>query len=44
MIQQDASTDDRFAELRVTTSRCGSKVAPADFARWVLEPAAGDAR
>lgn len=35
---------DRFAGRRVTTILCGSNVAPADFARWVLEPAAGDAR
>jgi len=35
---------DRFAGQRVTTILCGSNVAPADFARWVLEPAAGDAR
>ncbi len=31
----------RFAGRRVTTILCGSNVAPADFARWVLEPAAG---
>ena len=35
---------DRFAGRRVTTILCGSNVAPADFARWVLEPAARDAR
>jgi len=35
---------DRFAGRRVTTILCGSNVAPADFARWVLQPAAGDAR
>lgn len=35
---------DRFAGRRVTTILCGSNVAPADFARWALEPAAGDAR
>lgn len=34
---------DRFAGRRVTTILCGSNVAPVDFARWVLEPAAGDA-
>jgi threonine dehydratase len=34
---------DRFAGRRVTTILCGSNVAPADFARWVLEPAARDA-
>ena len=31
---------DRFAGRRVTTILCGSNVGPADFARWVLEPAA----
>jgi threonine dehydratase len=31
---------DRFAGRRVTTILCGSNVAPADFARWVLEPVA----
>ena len=31
---------ERFAGRRVTTIVCGSNVAPADFARWVLEPAA----
>jgi threonine dehydratase len=30
----------RFAGRRVTTILCGSNVGPADFARWVLEPAA----
>ncbi len=30
---------DRFAGRRVTTILCGSNVVPADFARWVLEPA-----
>jgi threonine dehydratase len=30
----------RFAGRRVTTILCGSNVAPADFARWVLEPVA----
>jgi threonine dehydratase len=34
---------DRFAGRRVTTILCGSNVGPADFARWVLEPAAGAA-
>ena len=34
---------DRFAGRRVTTILCGSNVAPSDFARWVLEPAARDA-
>ena len=29
---------ERFAGRRVTTILCGSNVAPADFARWVLEP------
>ena len=33
---------ERFAGRRVTTILCGSNVAPADFARWVLEPAAHD--
>src|SRR3954466_13772044 len=32
---------ERFAGRRVTTIVCGSNVVPADFARWVLEPAAG---
>jgi threonine dehydratase len=31
---------ERFAGRHVTTIVCGSNVAPADFARWVLEPAA----
>ena len=31
---------ERFAGRRVTTILCGSNVAPSDFARWVLEPAA----
>jgi threonine dehydratase len=31
----------RFAGRRVTTILCGANVVPADFARWVLEPAAG---
>lgn len=31
---------ERFAGRRVTTILCGGNVAPADFARWVLEPAA----
>jgi threonine dehydratase len=31
---------ERFAGRRVTTILCGSNVVPADFARWVLEPAA----
>ena len=35
---------ERFAGRRVTTILCGSNVAPADFARWVLEPAASDGR
>lgn len=30
----------RFAGRRVTTILCGSNVDPADFARWVLAPAA----
>jgi threonine dehydratase len=30
---------ERFAGRRVTTILCGSNVAPADFARWVLRPA-----
>ena len=34
---------ERFAGRRVTTIICGSNVAPADFARWVLEPVAGSA-
>jgi threonine dehydratase len=28
---------ERFSGRRVTTILCGSNVAPADFARWVLE-------
>jgi threonine dehydratase len=32
---------ERFAGRRLATILCGSNVAPADFARWVLEPAAG---
>ena len=32
---------ERFAGRRVTTILCGSNVSPADFARWVLEPAMG---
>jgi threonine dehydratase len=32
---------ERFAGRRVTTILCGSNVAPADFARWVSDPAAG---
>jgi threonine dehydratase len=35
---------ERFAGRRITTILCGSNVGPADFARWVLEPAAQDAR
>ena len=31
---------ERFAGRHVTTIVCGSNVGPADFARWVLEPAA----
>jgi threonine dehydratase len=31
---------ERFAGRRVTTILCGSNVAPADFARWVLDPTA----
>ena len=31
---------ERFAGRRVTTILCGSNVGVADFARWVLEPAA----
>jgi threonine dehydratase len=30
---------ERFAGRHVTTILCGGNVAPADFARWVLEPA-----
>ena len=30
---------ERFAGRRVTTILCGSNVAPADFARWVVRPA-----
>ncbi len=33
---------ERFAGRRVTTILCGSNVCPADFARWVLEPALQD--
>ena len=33
---------DRFAGRRVTTILCGSNVGAAEFARWVLEPAARD--
>jgi threonine dehydratase len=32
---------ERFAGRRVTTILCGGNVMPSDFARWVLEPAAG---
>jgi threonine dehydratase len=32
---------ERFAGRSVTTILCGSNVSPADFARWVLEPASG---
>jgi threonine dehydratase len=35
---------ERFAGRRVTTILCGSNVAPADYARWVLEPDARVAR
>ena len=35
---------ERFAGRHVTTILCGSNVGPADFARWVLEPAMRDAR
>jgi threonine dehydratase len=35
---------ERFAGRRVTTILCGSNVGRADFARWVLEPAARDGR
>ena len=35
---------ERFAGRRITTILCGSNVGPADFARWVLEPAARAAR
>ena len=35
---------ERFAGRRVTTILCGSNVGPADFARWVLDPAARVAR
>jgi threonine dehydratase len=35
---------ERFAGRRITTILCGSNVDPADFARWVLEPAAQGAR
>jgi threonine dehydratase len=31
---------ERFAGRSVTTILCGSNVSPADFTRWVLEPAA----
>ena len=34
---------ERFAGRRITTILCGSNVAAADFAHWVLEPAARDA-
>jgi threonine dehydratase len=34
---------ERFAGRRITTILCGSNVAAADFAQWVLEPAARDA-
>ena len=34
----------RFAGRRVTTILCGSNVVPADFARWVMEPAVRAAR
>jgi len=34
---------ERFAGRRVSTILCGSNVAAADFARWVLEPATRDA-
>ncbi len=34
---------ERLAGRRVTTILCGSNVGPADFARWVLEPATRDA-
>jgi threonine dehydratase len=30
---------ERYAGRRVTTILCGSNVGPADFARWVLDPA-----
>jgi threonine dehydratase len=35
---------ERFAGRHVTTIVCGSNVSHADFARWVQEPAAHDAR
>ena len=35
---------ERFAGRRVGTILCGSNVDPADFARWVLEPATRDPR
>ena len=35
---------ERFAGRRITTILCGSNVGAADFAHWVLEPAARDAR
>jgi threonine dehydratase len=35
---------ERFAGRRITTIPCGSNVAAADFAQWVLEPAARDSR
>lgn len=35
---------ERFAGRRVTTILCGSNVGAADFARWVLKPAARGAR
>ena len=33
---------ERFAGRGITTILCGSNVAAADFAQWVLEPAARD--
>ena len=35
---------ERFAGRRITSILCGSNVGAADFARWVLEPAARDRR
>jgi threonine dehydratase len=35
---------ERFTGRRVTTILCGSNVGPADFARWVLEPATRNTR
>jgi threonine dehydratase len=35
---------ERFAGRHITTILCGSNVSPADFARWVLEPAMRDPR